>query len=135
MGTLASLHHLSDWALLVLRLGLGTVFLVHGIQKRAMWKMQPSAQMPAGLLTIIKVLSIAEPLSGLAMIGGLLTQIAAAGQAVVMLGAIRLKAGQMKKSFTGDGGWELDFIILAAAIAVLFLGAGRVSLDRVLLGL
>src|SRR3989442_656431 len=65
MGTLASLHHLSDWALLVLRLGLGTVFLVHGIQKRAMWKMQPSAQMPARLLTIIKVLSIAEPLSEL----------------------------------------------------------------------
>jgi len=81
MQSLASLHHLSDWALLVLRLGLGTVFLVHGIQKRAMWKMQPSAQMPAGLLSIIKVLSIAEPLSGLAMIGGLLA--AASG---VMLG-------------------------------------------------
>src|SRR2546428_13110869 len=79
MGTLASLHHLSDWALLVLRLGLGTVFLVHGIQKRAMWKMQPSAQMPAGLLTIIKVLSIAEPLSGLAMIRGLPTPGAAGG--------------------------------------------------------
>ena len=35
METLASLHHLSDWALLVLRLGLGIVFLVHGLQKRA----------------------------------------------------------------------------------------------------
>ena len=135
MQSLASLHHLSDWALLVLRLGLGTVFLVHGIQKRAMWKMQPSAQMPAGLLSIIKVLSIAEPLSGLAMIGGLLTQVAAVGQAVVMLGAIRLKAGQMKKRFTGDGGWELDFIILVAALAIIVLGAGRFSLDRVLLGL
>src|SRR2546425_8485086 len=135
MGFLANLHHLGDWALLVLRLGLGIIFLVHGRQKLRMWKMQPSAQMPAGLLSLLKVLSIAEPLSGLAMICGLLTQIAAAGQAVVMLGAIRLKAGQMKKSFTGDGGWELDFIILAAAIAVLFLGAGRVSLDRVLLGL
>jgi len=135
MQTLASLHHLSDWALLVLRLGLGIVFLTHGLQKRAMWKMQPSAQMPAGLLTILKVLSIAEPLSGLAMIGGLLTQLAAAGQAVVMLSAIRLKAGAMKKSFTGDGGWELDFILLVAALAVLVLGAGAVSLDRVLLGL
>ena len=135
MQSLASLHHLSDWALLVLRLGLGIVFLVHGLQKRAMWKMQPSAQMPAGLLTILRVLSIAEPLSGLAMIGGLLTQVAAVGQAVVMLSAIRLKAGQMKKSFTGDGGWELDFIILAAALAMIVLGAGRFSLDRALLGL
>src|SRR6266581_7978486 len=135
METLASLHHLSDWALLALRLGVGIIFLVHGRQKLRMWKMQPSAQMPAGLLSLLKVLSIAEPLSGLAMIGGLLTQVAAAGQAVVMLGAIRLKAGQMKKSFTGDGGWELDFIILAAAIAVLLLGAGRFALDRVLLKL
>jgi len=135
MGFLANLHHLGDWALLVLRLGLGIIFLVHGRQKLRMWKMQPSAQMPAGLLSLLKVLSIAEPLSGLAMIGGLLTQVAAAGQAVVMLGAIRLKAGQMKKSFTGDGGWELDLIILAAAIAVLLLGAGRISLDRVVLGL
>ena len=135
MGFLANLHHLGDWALLVLRLGLGVVFLVHGRQKMAMWKMQPSAQMPAGLLSVLRVLSIAEPLSGLAMIGGLLTQVAAAGQAVVMLGAIRLKAGQMGKRFTGDGGWELDFIILAAAIAVLFMGAGRFALDRVLLNL
>src|SRR5437867_2509115 len=135
MQSLASLHHLSDWALLVLRLGLGIVFLVHGRQKLAMWKMQPSAQMPAGLLSLLRVLSIAEPLSGLAMIGGVLTQVAAAGQAVVMLGAIRLKAGKMHKSFTGDGGWELDFIILAAALAVLFMGAGRFALDRVLLKL
>jgi len=52
-----------------------------------------------------------------------------------MLGAIRLKAGQMKKRFTGDGGWELDFIILVAALAMIVLGAGRFSLDRVLLGL
>jgi len=135
MGFLANLHHLGDWALLVLRLGLGIIFLVHGRQKLRMWKMQPSAQMPAGLLSLLKVLSIAEPLSGLAMIGGLLTQVAAAGQAVVMLGAIRLKAGQMKKGFGGSDGWEFEFVILVAAVALLFLGAGRISLDRVLLGL
>jgi len=135
MGFLANLHHLGDWALLVLRLGLGAIFLVHGRQKLRMWKMQPSAQMPAGLLSLLKVLSIAEPLSGLAMIGGLLTQVAAAGQAVVMLGAIRLKAGQMKKGFGGSDGWEFEFVILVAAVALLFMGAGRISLDRVLLNL
>jgi putative oxidoreductase len=135
MQVFAQLHTLTDWGLLVLRVGLGVTFLVHGIQKRAMWKMQPSAQMPAGLLSILRLLSIAEPLGGVAVITGLLTQLAAAGFVIVMLGAINLKARQLHKSFTGDGGWELDYALLTAAVALLILGAGRISLDRVLLGL
>ncbi len=79
MSIPATLHQFSDWGLLALRLGVGITFLVHGSQKRAMWKMQPSAQMPAGLLSLLKVLSIAEPLGGLATLVGLLTQAAAAG--------------------------------------------------------
>lgn len=131
MGFFAHLHHLSDWGLLVLRLGVGVPFLVHGIQKQAMWKMQPSAQMPASLLSILRLLSIAEPLGGVATITGFLTQLAAVGFIIVMLGAINLKARQMHKRFTGDGGWELDYGLLCAAIALVILGAGRISLDRV----
>ena len=135
MGFFSHLHHLSDWGLLVLRLGVGVIFLVHGIQKRAMWKMQPSAQMPASLLSILRLLSIAEPLGGLAVIAGFLTQLAALGFVIIMLGAINLKARQMHKTFTGDGGWEFDYSLLAAAIALLILGAGGISIDRVLFGL
>jgi putative oxidoreductase len=135
LQSLTSLHQLSDWALVVLRLGVGAMFLVHGLQKRAMWKMQPSAQMPAGLLSVLRFLSIVEPLGGLAVFAGFLTQFAAAGFAVIMLGAINLKARRMHKTFTGDGGWELDYILLTAAVALCFLGAGRFSLDRVLFGL
>lgn len=135
MGFFSHLHHLGSWGLLLLRLGVGVTFLVHGIQKRAMWKMQPSAQMPASLLSILRLLSIAEPLGGLAVITGLLTQLAALGFVIVMLGAINLKARQLHKAFTGDGGWELDYVLLSAAIALVFLGAGGISLDRVLLRL
>ena len=123
----------NDWALLALRLGVGVIFLVHGSQKRAMWKMQPSAQLPAGMLSVLRFLSIVEPLGGLGVLVGFLTRPAAAGLAIIMLGAIRLKAIQMRKRFTGDGGWELDFIILAAAVALVISGAGKLSLDRVLL--
>ena len=135
MEFFSQLHHLNDWGLVALRLSVGVTFLVHGVQKRAMWKMQPSAQMPAGLLSIIRVLSIAEPLGGLAVLTGFLTQLAAAGFVIVMLGAINLKARQMHKHFTGDGGWELDYILLTTAIALVILGAGGISIDHLLFGL
>ena len=57
-------------------------------------------------------------------------QLAAAGFIIVMLGAINLKARQMHRPFTGDGGWELDYALLCAAIALAILGAGPLSLDR-----
>ena len=123
---------MDSWALLLLRAGVATSFLVHGWQKRSMWKMQPSETMPAGLLRIIKLLSIVEPLGAAAMIAGFLTQPAAAGFAIIMVGAIRLKAMQMKKKFVAEGGWELDFILLAAATALFILGAGQFSIDYLL---
>ena len=117
---------------LALRLAVGTVFLVHGVQKQAFWKMQPSEQLPSGMIKVLRFLSIVEPLGGVAMLTGFLTRPAAIGLSIIMVGAINLKARQMKKGFTGDGGWELDFVVLAANVALLLLGAGAWSLDRVL---
>jgi putative oxidoreductase len=135
MSVASTLHQFGDWGLLALRLGVGTVFLVHGREKRAMWKLQPSAQMPAGVLSLLKVLSVAEPLGALATLAGLLTQASAAGFILVMLGAIRLKVTQMRKGFSGEGGWEFEFLLLVGAIALLFLGAGKFALDRLLFGI
>ncbi len=135
MRFFAHLHQLGDWALVALRLGVGTSFWVHGTSKRAMWKMAPSEQMPASFLSTLRLLSIVEPLGALALFVGFLTQPAAAGCVIIMLGAIRLKAVQMHRGFGVDGGWELDFVLLSAALALVFLGAGAVSLDRLLFGL
>ncbi len=135
MTVLSSLHQLSDWGLLALRIGVGVTFLVHGGQKRVMWGMQPSAQLSAGTLNLLRVLSIAEPLGGLATLVGLLTQVAAAGFILVMVGAIRLKITQLHKGFSGEGGWEFELLLLVGAIALLLLGAGKFALDRVVLGI
>jgi putative oxidoreductase len=135
MPFFAQLHQLSDWALVALRTGVGMSFLVHGISKRTMWKMAPSEQMPASLLSTLKLLSIVEPLGALALFVGFLTQLAAAGFVIIMLGAIRLKAVKMKRAYSVEGGWELDLVLLTAAITLFFLGAGAVSLDRLLFGL
>jgi uncharacterized membrane protein YphA (DoxX/SURF4 family) len=110
-------------------------FWVHGSAKRAMWKMAPSPQMPAGLLSTLRLLSIVEPLGAVAAFAGFLMQPAAAGFVIIMLGAIQLKAVQMHRRFGVDGGWELDLVLLTATLALVFLGAGAISLDRLLFGL
>lgn len=135
MSFFAGLHQYGDWALLSLRIGVGSIFLVHGIKKWAMWSAQPSAQLPVGLLRIVRLLSIAEPLGGIATLAGFLTQPAAFGFALIMLGAIRIKGVQMKKGFYGEGGWEFEYLLLIAAAALFVLGAGAFSLDRIWLGL
>ena len=135
MRLLANLHQLSDWGLLALRIGVGMSFWVHGAAKRAMWKMAPSPQMPANFLSTLRLLSIVEPLGAVAAFAGFLMQAVAVGFVIIMLGAIRLKAVQMHRGFAVDGGWELDFVLLAAGLALVFLGAGAISLDRRLFGL
>ena len=127
---------LSDLALLLLRIGLGTVFLVHGTGKRKLWKAQPSTQLPAGLLRTLRLLSIAEPAGGLAVLVGFLTQLAALGLALVMLGALRFLIVKAHRAFTTDtaAGWEFEFMLLVVAVALALMGGGRFALDRALFG-
>jgi putative oxidoreductase len=125
---LFTLAQYGDWGLLGLRLAVGAVFLVHGISKLPMWRMQPSDQMPNGMLATMRFLSIAEPLGAAALILGALTQFAAAGLSVIMLGAIYFKIGVWKNKFVN--GWELDLVLLAANIALVLLGAGAWSVDH-----
>ncbi|HYT64132.1 MAG TPA: DoxX family protein [Gemmatimonadales bacterium] len=136
MAFFASLHHFNDVALLVLRIGLGAVFLSHGLGKRRLWSMQPSQQMPAGMLRNLRILSIAEPAGGLGLLVGFLTQLAALGLVIVMLGALQFLITKVHRKFTGDnGGWEFEFMLLIVALALAILGGGKYALDRVIFGL
>lgn len=138
MNFFTLLHLYNDWGLLALRIGLAAIFFTHGRRKSGMWKMQPSEQMSAGMLSILRFLSIAEPLGAIAALIGFLTQAAALGFACVMASAIFLKITKWKQLFINPDmspGWEFDFIILTAALALFFLGAGALSLDRIILGL
>lgn len=105
-----------DLALLVLRLALGILFLAHGPAK-----LQRSKEMAQGMgMSANAVLGVGllETLGALSLILGMYTQVGALFLIAVMLGAIYFKTQKWNKSFTGENGWELDFIILAAALTV-----------------
>ncbi|MDO8601188.1 MAG: DoxX family protein [bacterium] len=124
----SQLLQFNDLGLFLLRLAVGIVFLVHGKQKLAMWKMQPSEQMPSGMLNMMRFLSLAEIAGGLALIFGVLTQLAAIGLAIIMLGAIYYKIKIWKKKFSEPGGWEFDLVLLTANLAILLNGGGSISI-------
>ena len=92
MKTSWNLSKYSDLAHLVLRLAVAAAFLYHGTMKFGFLQGAAPEGMSDTLVMIFKFLAIAEPLAGVALIIGLLTQVAAAGLALVMVCAIYFKA-------------------------------------------
>ncbi len=137
MEQLAQLHQYGDIALFILRVTVATVFIVHGI-----WKIENAKQM-ANSLGISKfgwlctALGVAEFLGSLALLSGFLTQIAAAGLGIIMLGAIYFKITKWNVKFTAHDktGWEFDLVILGVCMAIFLLGAGKIALDNTIFGL
>src|SRR5882762_5714996 len=136
MGLFVQLHQFSDFALLILRLAVGTIFLMHGLPKRGLWSAQPSEQMPASMLTKLRILSIAEPAGALGLIFGFLTQLAALGLVIVMLGAITFLRTKAHRKFKEENspGWEFEFMLMMVALALAIMGAGKFALDRLVFG-
>ncbi len=135
MDILTDLTEFNNIGLLALRLGIAVSFLYHGLDKLKMWKMEPSEEMPASMLKQLRLLSIVEPLGAVALISGFLTQLAAIGFTIIMLGAIDLKVRQMQTKFGEPGGWELDVVLLAGCTALIITGAGTISFDYALWGI
>ena len=118
--------------MLLLRLVLALVFLVHAYPKLT----NPSA-MSKGMkwsTSLVFLLGLLEFLSALSVGLGFFTQVGSLGLVVVMIGALYYKTGKWKISFIGKNttGWEFDLVILAAAIALLALGAGAYSIDALI---
>jgi len=122
---------LDDLARLLLRLVLGILILLHGWAKvrhgiggiEAMLAMRG---LPAFLAWGVY---IGEVLAPLLLIAGIYTRVAAALVAINMLVAVALVHMGHLSQLTANGGWrlELQAMFLAAAIAILLLGAGRYS--------
>ena len=129
-----------DIALLLIRLAVGVTVAAHGAQKLFGWFAGHGLLGTAGFLEslgfrpgrpYVWLLGGTELAAGLSLAAGLVTPLAAAGVAGVMLAATAVVHWD-KGFFTMDGGYEFPLVLGIAAAAMAFSGAGRWSLDHAL---
>jgi putative oxidoreductase len=120
-----------ETALLALRVIVAAIFLYAGYAKWGFWSAAPEG-MSAGMVNLVKFLSIVEPLGGVALVAGFLTRWAAAGLAIIMVGAIFFLRFTMQAGFftTPQGaGLDYNLLILGGCMALVAFGAGSWSVD------
>ena len=123
------LEKISVFAPLPIRIMAGIAFIIHGLPKfenlQGTQGFFASVGIPADLALLIGLL---EVIGGVLLIVGLLTRIASILFIIEMIGAILVvKAGN---SFTGEGGYEVDLLLMTISISLLLSGPGRVSIER-----
>ena len=129
-----------DIAMLVLRVGVGSIFVAHGLQKAFGWWEGPGWEGWKGAMTYLgirpplfwaSISLVAELGGGLALIAGLLVPLAAAGlvaQTIVLTKKVHWPNG----FWTAKGGIEFPIAFGVGAFAVQVLGPGAWSLDSLL---
>jgi len=128
------LDRLQPLALVVMRLTLGAIMVVHGSHK-VFGGLHHHAQMVAGLGLpgwLGYVSAFAEFLGGLLVLAGFFTRVAAFAVCIDLLVAIWKV--HWHNGLTGDHGYEFPLAAATLAFALIFFGAGPISLDHVLRG-
>ena len=120
------LHDITHWGISA---SIGIIFIVHSLKKfDPSWQewltgigLPPELQLP---------IALAELIGGILLVIGVLTRITGTVFAVILMGAIfhiRWENG----FFVSKGGWEWDLVMLAAVLAIIVAGPGRVSISHV----
>ena len=128
----------AGWSALALRVPVGVIFTAHGAQKLFGWfggyglegtaGWMDSIGLSPGMLMAI-LAGAAEFFGGLALIIGLLTRPAAAALSIAMLVAI-FAVHFANGLFMANNGYEFGLALLSASVSLLFSGAGKLSVDK-----
>ena len=130
MNAELSTSKLHDVAHMGMRATIGVIFIVHGFGKfgnPGFGGWISSMGIPAEMQIPI---ALAEFIPGIFLIFGIFTRISSSLLSIVMLGAIFLVKGA--SSLTGEGGYELDLILLAACLVIIVSGPGRISISHLI---
>lgn len=130
----------AGWGALALRIPVGIIFAAHGAQKLFGWfggyglagtgQWMDSIGLSPGIAMAF-LAGAAEFFGGLALIVGLLVRPAAAVLAFAMLIAI-FSVHIGNGLFMSNNGYEFGLALLAVSVSLLFSGAGRASIDRLI---
>ncbi|AMQ90333.1 MULTISPECIES: DoxX family protein [Marinobacter] len=128
----------AGWGALALRIPVGIIFAAHGAQKLFGWfggyglegtgQWMDSIGLSPGYLMAL-LAGGTEFFGGLALIIGLLVRPASAALAFAMVIAI-FSVHIQNGLFMSNNGYEFGLALLAASVSLMFSGAGRASVDR-----
>ena len=122
-------NKLFDIAFMGLRTAIGVIFISHGVGKfnpgflgflTEQLGLPPELQIP---------IALAETIGGIILIIGVLSRISASILSIVMLGAIFHVKGA--SNLTGQGGYEIDLLLLSGVLVIIVAGPGRVSISHI----
>jgi len=126
----------TPYAILILRLALGTMFIAHALLKILVFT-------PEGTVGFFASLGVpgwfAYPIMAIELIGGAMlilgikTRLVSLALIPVLIGAMVLVHGAKGWSFTNEGGgWEYPLFLIAALIAQSLLGNGAITLKSII---
>ena len=123
-----------DITLLIMRLMIGSFFIVHGYSKFvdtkdiAKWLEKYGYKPP---MLWVSLIIITELAGGIGLILGLGTRLFALMMSVVMLQGIYHRKHIKELKFVD--GWEVNYVTLASTITLILLGAGKYSLGYLMI--
>ena len=121
----------TSYAALILRIGLGTVFMAHGYLKIFIVTLPGAAQffegagLPGWLAYLVAILEIG---GGALLIAGVATQIVSVLLLPVLIGALWYHSGNGWLFVNQHGGWEYPAFLIVATSAQALLGNGAFAL-------
>ncbi len=123
------------WGITILRLAVGTVFLMHGGEKLFVYRFHATAGFLGHLgfpypLVMAVILTLTEFLGGIALIVGLFTRWVAVALAIVMI--VALFKVHLHGGFFLPGGVEYVTTLLAANLCLAFAGGGMLAIDNLM---
>ncbi len=125
--TIHAAMQFTDWSLFILRIVIALVFGASGYgHLKSPRQRAESIGMPVPLTILI---GSAELAGAVALTIGFLTQWAALGLILIMLGAVYKKIASWHTGFWGEKsmGWHYDVLFIAMNLVILTTGGGRIA--------